>query len=300
MSFLGELIDQILGREKNLEELYAVLRKAQGEGDYLEVTRLYFKIGKKYMEQGNEEKAMLYISRFDTMVGSDDSILKKISSQKVGQAVQWIGMLENRRLFANEVHNLTEEKGLSLDITQKIQWNLLTLARFNILMKRLSELYGFEVLKDFEEVIHMLTQGQYRSLGEEELDFLRQFILDFYPFTDSKALADTANQIEISDGAALEAYDLTGNSALVNMYLLLDELIQMAEGEEKDVTVDFVPNALLTDYYVRTREEDLNSITALKEEKDRICSDYEFVMEHPEQKEFMTRMEKYMKLSLPA
>ena len=48
------------------------LEAAQKKGNFKKVAKQYFKIGKAYKKQGNLEKAIYYLERFDSLVGGDD------------------------------------------------------------------------------------------------------------------------------------------------------------------------------------------------------------------------------------
>lgn len=302
MSFLSNLFNKIFGKKKSLEELLSLLSDAQNKGSFMKIAELYYEVGQKYLEEGQDEKAFLYINRFDSLSSSDDAIYEKFS-EKVEQASKWIEILEQKDFFTNRLRDLADEKGMSLDLTQKIQWNLLTLARFCVLFERLSILPGFDVFKNYNKVTEILTQSLYHETNEEELDILNKFILDFYSFADSKALADTRNRISVDGSDDFEAYDLigAGTLTLLNIHALLDDLAQIAAGNDiDDINVDLVTNALLADYYIRTKNVKPDAIPALNDEKARIFGDYEFILSNPSEVDFTARMNEYKKLSLPA
>lgn len=304
MSFLGNFFGEIFGgtKEKSLEELFPELKEAQRKKDFVAVCKLYYQIGEVYFKQGNGEKALLYLSRFDSLSGSKDEIYKKINSKMVDQASVWIEKLEEESMYTHEIRDRVDIMGEALNGQQRIQWNLLTMARLQTLFLRLSALKGFSILAGYEKVVELLHQSLYRSLEKEEILFLEKFLKDFYPFTDSEDLSDTTKKLTIESGADFEAYDLTGELTLLNLYTFIDDMLQIVEGntEAEDINTDFVTNGMLVDYYIRTREQKLRNVPELKEETQRIFADCEFVKTNPNQMQMQQRMDVYKKLSLPA
>lgn len=291
-------ISKLFGKKKSIGELFTELETACREVNAAKTAELYYEIGKRFMEEGREEKAYLYISRFDTLVGEDDMLYKKFE-KKDEQASDWIGMFEEKNFFAKEMRDMVEEDCEDLDVKQRVQWNLLTLARCHTLFAKLSELSGFEVFQDYERIIDIFAKSLYHQCSEQEIGVLIGYITEFQDRIDYTTLMDAKKRIAIAGGADFEGYDLTGDNLLLNLYLVLDEMICLLEGKGSDVSIDFVTNALHTGYYVRTQEMDLHEIKALQQEKARIIADYDFVSDSPSEEEFQARMHEYKKLMLP-
>ena len=305
MSFFSNLFQKLFGagKENSQEDVFATLKKAQQHKNFVAVAKAYYSIGKMYLDQGQKEKALLYINRFDALSGSQDAICEKIPEEMADQAADWIEMLEeeDRELYMNELRAQAGEMGEMLSDMQKIQWNLLSLARFEALFAKLSALKGFSVLANYSKVVEILAQSLYRPVTEEEKQILQEHSFDFYPFTDSSELADVTNSIPVAGGADMEAYDIIGYSTLLNMMTVIDDLIDMAEGksEAKDMDVDFVINSLIADYYIRTGETELRNIPAVKKETDRIFADFDFVKSAPDKDNFLERMKQNGKVLIP-
>lgn len=287
-------------KNKSAEELLKELETVQQNMDVNQMAKLYYAIGEKYLQSGAEEKAFVYINRFDNLVSSNDKLYERFK-KKEEQASDWIGMLEEKDFFAKRARDKVEELSEALNQMQKIQWNLLTLARFNTLLAKFSAFPGFEVLRQYENVIDILTDGMLGGLRKNETKNLFEWLTHFYDFCDSAAANDARNKITVSGRAAFEACDLQDNILLTNLDLILDEMVQIAEGTGNgEVSIDFITAGLLTGYYARTSDISVEDIPAVKTEWNRILSDYEFVCYNPSYEEFITRMSEYKKISLIA
>lgn len=298
MSLFGNLFGN---KEKGIEELAADLTVAQKSKNFVKIAKLYYELGAGYYRQGNKEKAWLYLNRFDTLSGSRDDICKKIPEAMMDQASDWIEELEESDLYLNELMNWAEEEAEQLDVIQKAKWNLLTLARYEKLFLQLSRLPGFDLLSRYGRVVEILAKAVYEPVEQEEYEIVLQFVQDFYPFTDSAALADVSNRIPIAGGADFEAYDLQGSCTLLNMYTLLDDILQYVEQRRNmgEIETDLLSNVLLADYYIRTHEESLREIPAVGAEVKRIQADLEFVKGNPVRSEFMERMRQHRAIMIP-
>lgn len=297
MALFGKLFGK--DQEKGTEGLIEALRQAQERRNFVDTAKLYYQIGEKYFRQGNLEKAWLYLMRFDSLSSSRDEIYEKIPERMTDQASEWIEEIEERGIYLYEVRQWVEEASEELLGIQKVKWNLLAMARFVKLFDELSAVPGFEILKKYGKVAEILAEALYRPMTGEEYDFVLQFVKDFYPFTDSPKLADVTNRIVLPDGTDFEGYDLASDT-LLNLYTLLDDLTQTAECRiaNAEVSTDFVADALMPGYYIRTHEEQMRQLPAVQAEERRIRDDYEFVAES-DQETFMERIHQYMELMRP-
>lgn len=298
MSLFGNLFGS---KEKGIEELLGDLKTAQKSRNLVKTAKLYYELGAGYYRQGNKEKAWLYLNRFDTLSGSQDDIYEKIPEKLMDQASDWIGELEESDLYLNELMHWAEEEAEQLDVIQRAKWNLLTLARFDQLFVQLSKLPGFGLLSRYGRVIEILAKAVYEPIEKAEYEEALEFVKEFYPFTDSKELADVSNSISIAGGADFEAYDLQGGCTLLNMYTLLDDILQYAEQQRNmgEIGTDLLSNVLLADYYIRTHEEPLQEIPAVGAEVKRIQADLEFVKGNPLRTEFLERMQQHRAVMIP-
>lgn len=282
--------------EMNMEELMTALEESYKKKDVVKTATLFYEIGEQYLQQGKDEKALVYINRFDELVGCDDDLYEQFKD-KDEQASKWIAELKEKPSYAKEIRDWVTEKGTDLNKFQKMQWNLLTLARMNKLFTSFSDLSGFDVFCDFEEMIDLLVEGIYFECNEEAEDLLDDFLLDLEDSIDISAMLNSKSKIKVKGHADFEALDLIGDGLYTNMMLVLYEIMDSLEGdEEKEISLDFIPNALHIGFYARTCEESMYEIAALAEEKNRIMADYEFVKSNPENTEFAERIERYKKL----
>lgn len=299
MSLFDKLFGRLFGRKnQSIEGLLAALAKAQESADYVQIAKLYYDIGEKYLKEGAEEKAFVYINRFDNLTGSDDALCKKFE-KKEDQASDWIGMLEEKPFYAKRMQDKVEELSENLNLHQKMQWNLLTLARFCTLFQKFSTLSGFEVLRQYENIIDILTESIFFDLRTDETQNISDWLVRFYDFSDSKAAADARNQIPVSGRSPFQACDLSGDLLLCDMFGTLDGLLKRAETDKPDgFDMAIVTAGLLTGYYVRTSTGNVQDIPEVKAEQARIESDYEFVCMNPSREQFMARMAEHKKVAL--
>lgn len=283
----------------SVEKLLGQLERAQQNGDLDKTAELLYKVGEKYLKDGKEEKAYLYISLFDELVGNDDHLCTKFE-KKEDKASDLIGEFEEKNFFAKQMRDMVSQKAEELDPVQMAQWNLLTMARLNTLFGKLSKLSGFEKFGGYEKAIDIISKAVYGDCDDNEKEFLTNFITNFSDSVDIKTLINPNIKVTIPNGADFKVVDLTSDSLLLNLYLTLDKMICIVEGKPDNIDTELVTNALHTGYYIRTRQEDLHNIKALQGEKDRILSDYEFILNEPDEQQFNARMAEYKKLMLPA
>lgn len=299
MSLFDKLFGWLFGKKnQSIEDLLAALTKAQESANYIQIAELYYAIGEKYLKEGAEEKAFVYINRFDNLTGSDDALCKKFE-KKEEQASDWIGMLEEKPFYAKRMQDKIEELSETLNLRQKMQWNLLTLARFCTLFQKFSNFSGFEVLRQYENIIDILTESMFFDLRTDETQNISDWLVRFYDFSDSKEAADARNQIPVSGRSPFQACDLSGDLLLVDMFGTLDDLLKRAEtNKSEDFDMAIVTAGLLTGYYVRTSTGNMQDIPEVKAEQARIESDYEFVCMNPSREQFMERMSEHKKVTL--
>ena len=285
--------------KSNLTELMSSLEEAYREENAVKIATLFYEIGEKYLQDEKEEKALVYFERFDELVGCDDDLYEQFQD-KDEQASERIAELSMKDSYAKEIKDGVTEKGKDLNKFQKMQWNLLTLARVNQLFVKFSELPGFEVFTEFEEMLDILVEGLCFGCEEAEKAILDDFLLDLEDDIETATMISSKSRVKIKNSADFEALDLVEDDFYTNMMLFLYRIVEFFEGEEEEeITLHFVTNALHIGYYIRTREEAMYEIEALAEEKNRIIADYELVKGDLEKEEFVERIEEYKQLFLP-
>lgn len=281
-----------------MEELMVSLEKAYEKEDIVNIVTLFYEIGERYLKEGKEEKALVYINRFDKIVGSDDDLYVQFQD-KDNQASEWIELLNEKASYGKEVRDWVAEQEDDLEEFQKIQWNLLTMARMNQLFYRFSKLSGFEVFEYFEKVLDTLVEALCSGEKEEAKEILDDYLFELEESIETSAMISRKSKVEIKGQPDFEALDLDGDDLYLNMVLFFYDILEVLQGEEQDISLDFITNALHIGYYARTSEKSMYEIEPLAEEKNRIIADYEFVKANPENEEFVERMKGYKKLFLP-
>ena len=287
-------------KNMSMEELMYSLEEAYKQEDVVKTAILFWEIGERYLQEGKNEKALVYMNRFDEIVGCDDDLYMQFKD-KDEQAAEWIEELSEKESYAKEIRDWVSEKEENLNQCQKIKWNLLTLARMNQLFIKVSELPDFEVFADFEMMIDTLVECLCFGCEEDKKEMLDDFLFEFEDAIELSTMISSKSRVKIKNNADFEALDLVGDDFYTNMMLLLNGIVEFFDGEEdEDITLDFVTNALHIGYYARTREEDLYEIKSLTEEKNRIIADYKFVKANLGNEEFIKRIEEYKQLFLPS
>ncbi|MBR1444372.1 MAG: hypothetical protein IJ583_12680 [Firmicutes bacterium] len=292
MSFLD-----IFSKKKSIEQLYDELKAEQERGNLIEVANIYYELGEAYLKK-NKERSLLYMNRFKTLTENQEHILNKIPKKKIDKAIEIIGKIRSEKPYIVTIRDKVKDLGKDMTGKQKIKWNLLTIARYNILFNRLCTNTGFELLEKFGDILFILMKGYDASI--EEVKKLNKFTKEFASLIKSVELADTENVLHLENGEDMQAYDLTGNDILKNMYNTLFDLSKIfgAEKISDEMKTDFVPDAMICDYYVRTRECPLEENKEIKEEEERIFADHKFIMADPSEESFRERMTEYGRLML--
>ena len=298
------------------------LEAAQKKGNFKKVAKQYFKIGKAYKKQGNIEKAIYYLERFDSVVGGDNDLYDKFA-KKDDLATEWISELQiEHPPITERIRKEVDKTAKTLNIIQLAQWNLLTLARCTILFHKFSMIPAFGVLAQYETVLNMLTKGIYGHQEAVDEDLLFSFTDELGDIFNSFDSMNNHHKVSIDGGADFVVTDLESNSGTYNLTTILEDLSELAAGadvdelscnfvfhryhseyqqydDDDDLSYNFVPNGLFADYYIRTQNTSIEHNQWIQQEKERIWSDFEFVKNEPTEDAFAERMAAYMKLSLP-
>ena len=233
------------------EQLLTLLKTAYCNTDAVQTVTLFYELAQKYQQEGKEEKALVYLNRFDELVGCDDDLYEQFEEQDK-QASEWIALMKEKPSYAKEIWDWVQEKETKLNKLQKMQWNLLTLARMNQLFAKFSELSGFEVFDEYEEILDILTGSIYFGSDLEEEQRLDDFLLDLEDTIEMEHMISDKSKIEMEDGADFEALDLLGDGMYTNMMLALYGIVDTLEGEvDKEISLDFVTNAMHISYCKR-------------------------------------------------
>ena len=77
------------------------LAEYQQKRDWAGLARAYYHLGVAAMEEGNLNRAQLWLSRADTIYSADDSVYKKVGKKIIDDCSQRIGQLEDEALLYN-------------------------------------------------------------------------------------------------------------------------------------------------------------------------------------------------------
>ncbi|MBQ3513941.1 MAG: hypothetical protein IJA32_09115 [Lachnospiraceae bacterium] len=276
------------------------LEASQKEGNLSKIAKQYFKVGKTYKKMKNAEKAIYYLERFDNLVGGDDELYDKFT-KKDDKAMDWVIDLQiEHPPITKHIRKEVEEKAATLSIIQKAQWNLLTLARCTVLFHKFSKLSVFRVFAQYQTVLHMLMKGIYGHQEEVNMDLLFSFCDELEDIFDSINSVDNRNKVNITGGADFVVTDLESDEGTYHLTMVLDDLRMIACGENVDeLNGNFVPNALFSDYYIRTQDQSLENVPWIQKEQERIWADFNFIKSCPQEQAFADQMAEYMKFSMP-
>lgn len=289
---------------KNTEELLDALKAAQEKQDYENVAKYYLQIGKDYKKKGMAAKAVYYLNRFDNLVGGDDSLYDKFS-KKDHQASEWIEELEEENMpYEKTIQEQVVEKAEDFNMLQKLQWLLLTMSRFCRLFSQIAVLPEFEAFGELDKIVSYFVSGLYGEIDEDAKEDIEEEILDFDDRTDdvfdSILMSDYTKKVELPNQESFVPADLEGGEGtfLFGAAVHVLKCFISDEVEEDEIEMEYAACGLLTDYYYRTSDTDVKNEPKIKEETERIFSDYEFVKGEPDAESFRKRVEEYKKIML--
>ena len=283
------------------EQLADCLKKK----DWAGLAKAYYELGTAAMDQGDQNKAVLWLHRADTIYSASDATYDKVGEKIVDDCSDRIGTLEDEALLYNDIPTEIDEKAGELGDPQVRVWGLLSIARLVSLGKRLASLPGCEVLGELEWAVDLMLQSFQTLPSQEEYQHLMDVCNRLYALNGNPVYY--TGEIEVPGKAPFQVFDLNGMFGVeqeLNAYLdghlrLLAALSQGAE-ELPAGESEVVGCTLLPDYYVRTlggRPEDAPQVQA---ELKRIWSDYEFVCEPRSWEEVGQRIAEYKQLDILA
>lgn len=288
---------------RNMEELEQRLARAQERNDLPALAKIYYDMGVHCMKNDDPNRAMLYLSRSDTIFSSRDDIYDQVKESVREDCSQRIGELEELPLLTNEIPEKMEEQAENfLDDMSIRVWGLLTMARLVKVGERLSVLPGCEVLGDLDRTVDLVLRSFQERITQEEFQFLVDTCDRLYELGDDEYFSDMTQQVEISGGAPLQAFDLNGLLVLTELNLYLDSHLRLlTQGpDNSEAEMGLVPCALLPDYYLRTCKTDLASLPQIIQEVARIEDDFEFIRSKITWQDITARVAQYKELDILA
>lgn len=288
---------------KSMEELEQRLVRAQERGDLPGLAKIYYDMGVQCMKDGDSNRAMLYLSRSDTIYSSRDDVYGQVSEALRDDCSDRIGQLEEEPLLTNQIQEEIERQAeYLLDDLQIRLWGLLTMARLVQVGQRLSGLPGCEVLGDLGKATDLILRSFQEPITQAEFKFLMDTCDRLYELGDDECFSDLTRQADVVGGAPIQAFDLNGLLTLTELNLYLDSHLRLLSQGPDNSSAEFglVPCALLPDYYLRTCKEDLSLLPQVKQEIERIQDDYEFVRSKIAWQDIAGRVAKYKELDILA
>lgn len=265
--------------------------------DYIGLARAYYDLGKAAMESGDQEKAMLWLSRADTIYSARDDIYEAMGDKLTDDCSDRIGALEEAGLLSNQVVEQIEEKTEELGDAQVRVWSLLTLARLAPVGEKLAALPGCGVLGTLGQCLDLVVKSFQESITQAEFNLLKTVCGDLYALSDAEEFF-AGGEVPCAAGAPLQVFDLNAMTTLLGIEGLLDGQLRCLAGEPVKDDGGLIPCALMTDYWTRTAGGSLRDIPQVKAELDRIWSDLEFVRSGPTWTAVAQRIEGYKALDI--
>ena len=268
-----------------------------------EQAETYYRMGKEFMLKNDLERARLYLERASTLYSNFEQVYDECEAFMY-DCDEEIGALEEEELLYNELLDEVTEKAGELSGRQSYVWGILTLARFQVLLEKLSSCSGCGILGEIGQILNLLGEGIGRELQPEEVGCLQDFVLRLYDFGDSESFVNPDNQAPVDGGQPLQVFDLNGNSAFTSIHIFLDNCTYLFESgfdtaeDAEPAELDFIPCTLMEDYYLRTVEGDIRRLPKLQEEIERVRSDFEFVKGDPGAKEIQDRIRTWRAVDL--
>ena len=282
------------------------LAECQRKRDWAGLAKAYYGLGAAAMDQGDLNKAQLWLHRADTVYSARDEIYEKVGEKLADDCSSRIGRLENEHILYNDVPAQVEEKAADLSGVRVRIWGLLSLARLVQLGKRLSALPGCGALGQLDWAVDTVLKSFQHLPTEEEFDSLKDLGGALYELGDDPAFWGAGSEVPVPSGAPFQVFDLNGMMGVhleAEAYLSghLDMIAALSQEQEPpEPETGVIMGALLPDYYVRTGAERLEEVPQVRAELERIWSDYEFVCSGPSWEAVAERAARYKELDVLA
>lgn len=262
-----------------------------------------YRMGKEFVLKNDLERARLYLERASALYSNFEQVYDECEAFMY-DCDEEIGALEEEELLFNELLDEVTMKAGELSGKQNYVWGILTLARFQVLLEKLSSCPGCGILGEIGKVLDLFSEGIRRELQPEEVGILQDFVLRIYDFGDSESFVNPDNQAPVEGGQPVQVFDLNGNSAFTSIHIFLDNCANLFEAgfdradDAEPAELDFIPCTLMEDYYLRTVEGDIRRLPKLQEEIERIRSDFEFVKGAPDAEKIQERIRNWRGVDL--
>ena len=151
------------------------MEKCLEKKDWDGLSRAYYDLGVAAMDRGDFNKAVLWLSRADTVYSASDKVYSKTSKNRlfhkeiVTDCSDRIGTLEEEDLLYNNIPAEMDEKVEELEDIQARVLGLLSMARLVRLGQALSKLPGCEVLGRLDWAVSVVLKSFQEPITQEEV-----------------------------------------------------------------------------------------------------------------------------------
>ena len=282
------------------------LAECEKKQDWAGLSKTYYELGVAAMEQGDLNRAQLWLHRADTIYSADDNVYEKVGEQMMDDCSERIGQLEEEEaLFYNAIPAKIEEETEELEDPQVRIWGLLSIARLVKLGERLSRLPGCEILGQLGWAVDMMLLSLQKPPAQEDFKRLMDVCNGLYELNGKKGYY--TGEIEVPGGKPFQVFDLNGMMGIdlelneyIDSHLRLIAALSQGEEELPAGAVGIIGCVLLPDYYVRTGAGKLEEVPQIRAELAHIASDYEFVTTDLTWEKAARRIEEYKNLDILA
>lgn len=296
--------------KKDEQSLKERISECQKKKDWDRLARTYYDLGVDAMNKGELNKAVMWLSRADTVYSASDETYEHVGKNRlfhkeiVSDCSDRIGALEDESLLYNDVPADVDEKAEEMGDLQVRVWGLLSLARLVHLGDRLGSFPGCEVLGKLGWAVDTVLKSFKGELTEDEFNALKDLSGELYDFGDSEEFWGAGNEITVEGGEPFQVFDLNG---MMGVHLNIDEYISghldmmsiLSQDEPlPPPETGIISCALLLDYYVRTGTDKVEDVPQVKAELKRIESDREFVCSDLTWEKVRERVEEYKALDI--
>ncbi|HBA46940.1 MAG TPA: hypothetical protein DCZ91_03900 [Lachnospiraceae bacterium] len=259
------------------------LAEYQRKQDWAGLAKACYQLGAEAMDKGNPNRALLWLGRADTIYSADNAVFEQVTEKLMDDCSDRLGHLEGEHILYNDVPAKVGEMAEALGDVKVRVWGLLSLARLVKLGEKLSALPGCEMFGKLGWAVDTVLKSLQEPLEEYEFEEMQELCSALYEFGDSPDFWGLGSEIIVPGGAPFQVFDLNGMKGVhLELEAYLDGHLEMVcareQGEElPEPATGIIIGALLPDYYVRAGAGRLEEVPQIKEELERIWSDYEFV-----------------------
>lgn len=265
--------------------------------DYAGLARAYYDMGCAALAAGDQGRAMLWLSRADTVYSARDDVYDKVGEKITDDCSNKIDALEDAPLLVNQIEEEVVDRAAGLGDVQIRVWSLLSLARLVPVADRLGALPGCGVLGKLGKCLDLAVQSFQNPITPDEFDFIGGVCGELSQLSDSEAFF-AGGGIPCAAGAPLEVFDLNGLTMLLNMEAFFGGHLHTLAGDPVSDAGEMVPCALLPDYWTRTVGGSIRQIPQVEAELARIWDDCQFVRSGPTWSAVAQRAAQYRALDI--